>query len=174
MKNWLLWLIVGIISLIGGILALLNPVSASVAATTLAGWALVIVGGLQGYSAWKSQGFSATAGAGVAAVAALLMGLLLLFGPFGDGSFLRNVLVLLLAVSGAAKLWSARQIRGDELFAVVLAAGAVSIVLALVVLSGFPGFIAGNLGIILGLELLANGVALIVLSLKRRKDAPAA
>jgi len=174
MKNWLLWLIVGLVSLIAGVLALLNPLSASVTAVTLAGWALLIIGALQAYSAWTSPGFRATASAGVAAVTALLMGVLLLFGPFGDGSFLRIALVLLLFISGAAKLWSARQIRGDDLFVVVLAAGAVSVLLGLVLLTGFPGLLAGNLGVILGLELLANGMALIVLALRRRKAAPAA
>ncbi|MBB3994832.1 uncharacterized membrane protein HdeD (DUF308 family) [Sulfitobacter undariae] len=174
MKNWALWLCVGIISLIGGLLALFNPLSASIAATTLAGWALLFVGALQGWSAWKSAGFKARTGAGIAAAASLLMGLVLLFGPFGDGTFLRYALTALLIISGAAKLWAARHIRGDDLHLVVLGAGGVSVLLGLVVLTGFPGFLAGSLGAILGLELMANGAALVVLSLRRRKVAPLA
>ncbi|MCQ0091247.1 HdeD family acid-resistance protein [Roseovarius sp. M141] len=174
MKNRTLWLCIGVISLIGGILALLNPLSASIAAATLAGWALLIIGALQGWSAWSSQGFKARTGAGIAAAAALLMGVLLVFGPFGDGSFLRYALTALLFISGAAKLWAARHVRGDGLFPVVIGAGAISVLLGLVILTTIPGFIAGNLGIVLGLELLANGAALVVLSLRHRRVAPTA
>lgn len=173
MKNWFLWLVAGVLACVGGILALLNPLSAAVAATTLAGWALILMGGIQAYSAWKSEGFRPRLGAGLAAIVAFFMGVLLLLGPFGEGRFLQIALALLLIVSGVAKIWSARQIRGDRLFPAVLAAGAVSLLLGLAVLSGFPGVLATNLGVLLGLELLANGVTLVVLALSRRKTAPA-
>ena len=172
MKNWLLWLIAGVLSLLGGVLALMNPLSATMTASTLAGGALLIVGAIQGYTAWKSTGFRARLGAAVAAAAAFLMGILLFFGPFGDGSFLRISLAQLLIASGAAKLWSGRQIRGDRLVVVVAASGAISICLGLIISCGIPGFLAGNHGVVLGLELLASGAALIVLSLRRQKTAP--
>lgn len=171
MNNRMLRLIIGGLALIGGIASLLNPLSASIAAATLAGWTLLIVGVLQGWATWTAQGLRATTGAGLSAAAALFMGILLLFGPFGDGTILQLVLGLLLLVSGAAKLWSARRLRGDSLIGAVLIAGAVSALLGVVVLTGIPTFLAGNLGIVLGLELLASGVALIVLTLRA---APAA
>ena len=40
MKTWLPMLMAGLAALAGGFLALINPVSASVATATLAGWAL--------------------------------------------------------------------------------------------------------------------------------------
>lgn len=171
MKHWLLWFLAGAVSLVGGLLALLNPMSASIAATTLAGWALIIVGALQGYSAWKTQGLRGTAGAALVSGCALLMGVILFWGPIGDGGFIRIVLALLLIVSGGAVLWSARSLRGDTLFPAVLVAGAIPILLGLVVLTGFPAFVAGNLGIIIGIELLALGAAFVVLSLRRKKTA---
>ena len=54
MSAWLPMMAAGIVALLGGLLALINPVSASVATVTLAGWALLIVAGLQGWAAWKS------------------------------------------------------------------------------------------------------------------------
>lgn len=51
MKNWMMLMAAGAVSFIGGILALANPASASVTAITLAGWAFVIVAGLQGWAA---------------------------------------------------------------------------------------------------------------------------
>ncbi|WP_162497479.1 hypothetical protein [Roseovarius dicentrarchi] len=67
-----------------------------------------MTGVLQGYSAWRSTG--------IGAVAALVMGLLLLFGSFAEGSLLCNLLGLLLLVSGAAKLWFSRPLRNNPLF----------------------------------------------------------
>ncbi|MFX0543495.1 DUF308 domain-containing protein [Roseovarius sp. S4756] len=114
MKNWYLKLLFGLVWIGAGIFALFNPFSAAVTAMTLAGWALLVVGMLQAYSARKSQGFSIRLGAGITAAAALFMGLLLLLGPFGDGTFLRLSLVVLLLVSGAAKLWSTYRMRVNK------------------------------------------------------------
>lgn len=168
MKHWLLWLCAGLISLAGGLLALLDPMSASVTATTLAGWALLLVGALQGYSAWKAQGLRGTAGAGLVSASALLLGIILLWGPLGGG-FIRLLFALLLMASGAAILWSARALRGDSLFLALIGLGAIPVLLGLVELSGFPAFIAGNLGITIGIELLALGGALVLLSLRYKK-----
>lgn len=173
MKNSMTRVFVGVMSVIAGVLAVFNPLSASIAATTLTGWALVIVGVLQGYSAWQSTGIRVRAGTGIGAAAALVMGLLLLFGSFAEGSLLRILLGLLLLVSGAAKLWFSRALRKDPLFLGVAGAGAVSLLLGIVVLTGFPAFLSGNLGRVLGLELIANGVALIVLSMRQRTNATA-
>ena len=62
------------------------------------------------------------------------------------------------------------QLGGDRLFFAIVAAGAVSLLLGLVLFTGIPAFLAGNLGRVLGLELIASGVALIVLSLKPQLD----
>ncbi len=169
MKHWLLWFLAGTVSFVGGLLALLNPMSASIAATTLAGWALLIVGGLQGYSAWKAQALRGTVGAALVSGSALFMGVIILWGPIGDGGIIRILLALLLIVSGGAILWSARQLRGDTLFPAVLVAGGIPVLLGLILLTGFPVFIADNLGIIIGIELLALGTALVALSLRRKK-----
>jgi uncharacterized membrane protein HdeD (DUF308 family) len=169
MKNWFLWLLAGGVSFVGGVLALFNPISASIAATTFAGCALLIVGALQGYSAWTTSGIRATTGAGLMSGSALLLGIILLLGPFGNGGLMRIVLTLLLVVSGVAIIWSARQLRGDNLFVAALTSGVVPIVLGGVVLSGFPAVIADNLGVTLGVELLALGVALIVFSIRHKK-----
>lgn len=166
MKPSMTRIFVGVLSVIAGLLAVFNPLSASVAATTLTGWALVIVGALQGYSAWQSTGMRVRLGTGIGAAAALSMGLLLLFGSFAEGSFLRTLLGVLLLISGVAKLWFSRQLRQDPLFLVIIAAGVVSLLLGAAVLTGVPGFLARSLGVVLGLELMANGVALIVLSMR--------
>ncbi|HKL46494.1 MAG TPA: DUF308 domain-containing protein [Roseovarius sp.] len=165
MKNWLWWLLAGLIALAGGILGLVNPNAAQITSTTIAGWALVLMGLLQGRAAWKSSAFRERAGAGLFAAAGLFLGLSLLLGPFGDGTLLRWLLGGLLIVGGLAKLWIGRRYRTDPLFWAVVAAGALSVLLGGLVLLG----VALQLGVILSLELLGSGAALVVMALRLEK-----
>lgn len=167
MKNWIFWLLAGIVALIGGGLGLFNPNAAQVASTTLAGWALVIMAILQGRAAWTSSAFRERIGAGVFAAAGLFLGLSLLVGPFGDGTAMRWLLAGLLVASGLAKLWIGRRCQRDPLFWGVVGAGGLSLVLGVLVLFG-----AGQqLGRILSFELLGSGISLIIMALRLEKPA---
>lgn len=167
MKNWLWWLLAGGVALAGGVLGLINPNAAQITSTTIAGIALVLMGLLQGRAAWKSSAMRERAGAGLFAAAGLFLGLSLLMGPFGDGTLLRWLLGGLLIVGGLAKLWTGRRCQTDPLFWAVIGAGALSVVLGLLVLSG----VGLQLGMILSLELLGSGVALVVMALRLENTA---
>ncbi|MAU53489.1 MAG: hypothetical protein CMN17_14230 [Roseovarius sp.] len=162
MKNWIFWLLAGLVALAGGGLGLLNPAAAQVASTTIAGWALLLMALLQGRAAWRSTALASRAGAALFAAAGLCLGLSLLLGPFGEGNLLRWLLGGLLLVSGAAKLWIGRRARADRLFVAVLAAGGLSGLLGALVLLG-SGL---QLGTLLSLELMGSGVALVVMALR--------
>jgi len=41
MKHWILWLVAGVVSLLGCIMALANPLAVSLTAELLAGWSRV-------------------------------------------------------------------------------------------------------------------------------------
>lgn len=164
MSAWLPMMAAGIAALVGGLLALINPVSASVATVTLAGWALLIVAALQGWAAWRSPTTAARIRAGLIAAASLFLGLSLLIGPFGDGAMIRILTGLLLIASGGAKLWAARGMGRAQNMPLVVGAGAVSALMGLVVLFGLNL----NLGVLLGIELLASGLALVLLAMHRR------
>ena len=164
MAAWFPMMAAGLAALAGGLLALINPAAASVATTTLAGWALLVVAGFQGWAAWKSESTTARIRAGLIAVAALFLGLSLLLGPFGDGSLMRMLVGLLLIASGAAKFWAGRAMRGAPNFPLVLGTAAVSVLIGVVVLFGLNM----NLGVLLGIKLLASGLALVLMAMHRR------
>ena len=65
MKHWMLWLLAGIVALIGGLAALFNLGSASSLTLTLGGWALILVGALQGWAAYKAPSVPTMIGAGL-------------------------------------------------------------------------------------------------------------
>ncbi|MFV0493374.1 MAG: HdeD family acid-resistance protein [Pseudorhodobacter sp.] len=165
-RSWMPMMAAGVVALLGGLVALINPTAAGVATTTLVGWAMLIVGALQGWAAYKSDATSARIRAGAICVAALFMGILLLFGPLGSGWLVRLLIALLLLVSGAAKIYAGRSMAGSQNQSLVFGSGGVSILMALVILFGL------NLqfGTLLGIELLASGLAILLLAMHRRAN----
>ena len=174
MKNWFLWLIVGIISILGGFLALANPLAASITAETLAGWTFVIVGFAQLYAVWAAQGFGAKMWAGITGIAVLFLGFNLLAHPLAGVVALTWVVAVLFLVAGVAKILTSFSLRGTGFFLPVLISGILSVVLAIMILGNFPSSAVSILGVLLAIELISNGIALISLALKRKEDAPAA
>ena len=53
----------GAVALVGGLWGLFNPTAAQFASTTIAGWALLVVGLLQGRAAWQAAEARERAGA---------------------------------------------------------------------------------------------------------------
>lgn len=166
MRSWMPMMAAGLVALIGGLVALINPASAAVTTLTLVGWALLIVAVLQGWAAWKSATTGARVRAAGIAAAAAFLGLSLLLGPFGDGTLMRWLVGLLLLASGAAKANAGRGMGAEENRPLVFGTGAVSAVMGLVVLLGLNL----NFGLLLGIELLASGLGLVLLAMHRRRS----
>ncbi|MFV0408743.1 MAG: DUF308 domain-containing protein [Paracoccus sp. (in: a-proteobacteria)] len=169
MKSWAAMMAAGLAALIGGLLALINPIGASIATITLVGWAMLVVAALQGWAAWKSEDTSGRIRAGAIAAGAALLGLILLIGNPGESWLIRLLISLLLLASGAAKIYAARAMPGEENMPLVVGSGCVSVVMGLLVMFGLNL----SFGIILGLELLATGLALILLAMHRKNRATA-
>lgn len=100
--------------MIGGLLALFNPMPAAITATTLGGLALLFVAGLQGYSAWQTRELRGTVSSIIVSGSALLMTIILLWGPLGNGGLVRFVLCLLLFASGGVILWWGRSLKKGQ------------------------------------------------------------
>ena len=168
MKNWLLWLIVGIISIIGGFMALANPLAASITAERLAAWTFIIVGCLQVFSAFRTEGFGAKLWAALGGAAGLFVGISLFNNPMAGVITLTMIVGLLFFIAGITKILMSFALRGSPFFMPVMVSGALSLLLGFMILSNFPGSAAVSLGLLLAVELISNGVALIALSLQRK------
>lgn len=164
MKSWLPILAAGCAAMLGGLLALINPTGASVTTVTLVAWVLLIVAAFQFWAAYKSETNGARIRAGAIGVAALFLSLSLFFGNPAESWLIRTLVGLLLIASGAAKIYASRAMSGNDNMPLVVGAGAVSVVLGLVIWFGLNL----NFGTILGLELLASGLALILLAMNRK------
>lgn len=173
MKNWFLWMIVGIISIIGGFLALANPLAATITAEKLAAWIFLFVGILQIVSAFQAEGFGAKIWAVLGGLVGIFVGISLLYNPIGGIITLTMLVGILFLVVGIAKTIMSFSLRGTGFFWPVLLSGLLSLLLAFMILSNFPASAVSILGILLAVELISNGIALVFLSLQRKEVASA-
>ncbi|MBY6090893.1 HdeD family acid-resistance protein [Pseudooceanicola sp. 502str34] len=169
MKNSLLWIIAGILLIIGGIFALMNPFAATVAAEQIAAWCFLIGGVMQFVAAFRNEGWGGRIFGLVLAVAYLVLGAGLLFHPLVGIVTLTMMVAVMFLVNGVLKIVLAFSLRGTGLFWLSLISGVVSVALALMVFSNFLQASLTMLGILLAIELISSGVTMVTLGLFQRK-----
>jgi uncharacterized membrane protein HdeD (DUF308 family) len=168
MRHWLIWLMIGIISILGGIFALANPIAATIAAERIAAWLFLILGILQVLEALRDVGTRARIWTLLGGIAAVFVGVSLLANPLAGVLPLTLLVALLFLAEGLVKLVVSFGMRGTQYFWPVLLSGVISIVLAVMILSNFPASAVTVLGLLLAVELISNGVSLVAFSLARR------
>lgn len=167
-RSWIWMAVFAVISLIGGVLALLNPFAATLAATLMAGWAFAILGGLQIVQSFQVQGWGGFVWALLFGILTLVVGISLVFNPLaGMVSLTLLVAVLFLAV-GVVKIMYSVSLRPVTGWVWVLVSGIVSVVLGIMILADFPWSATAVLGILLGVELISNGVLFLFVALGLR------
>ncbi|HWM47391.1 MAG TPA: HdeD family acid-resistance protein [Xanthobacteraceae bacterium] len=160
-----LFLIEGIILIVLGVLAIALPVIATFALTILFGW-LFFIGGVVGLvtSFWSRQapGFWWSL---LSAALGIVVGLLLIAQPATGALSLTFLLVAFFLAEGAVTIMFAISHRGEleGRWIFMLASGIVTLVLAVLILMGLPGTAAWALGLLVGVDLLFGGIALIAM-----------
>lgn len=164
MKPWLKWLLLGILSLAFGVFVLANPVAASIAVTLVAGVLFLISGSFQTVVGFYEQGTGPKLmGIGMG-VLLLLLGLSLVFRPLEGVLSLSLLVTILFAANGLVRLVLAFRMKQTQFFWPMLISGALSVLLAGYIAANFFEIAPGLLGILLGIEMLFNGAALVVLA----------
>ncbi|WP_223420996.1 HdeD family acid-resistance protein [Tateyamaria pelophila] len=165
MKIWMKWLIGGVLSIAFGLFVLANPVEASIAVTTLAGILFAVSGGFQIFAGFGQTGpFGKLLGIGLG-ILMILLGYSLMFRPLEGVVSLAALVTILFAASGIARLISSFQMRETPFFWPMLISGAFSVLLAGYITANFYVVAPKLLGLLLGIELLFNGMGLIILAL---------
>jgi uncharacterized membrane protein HdeD (DUF308 family) len=172
--HWLMFLIEGIILVILGLVAIAVPPLATLWATIVIGW-LFLISGVAGlimtFMTRGAPGFWWSLLSGVLGIAA---GLVLLIWPVGGAVSLTIVLVAFFVIEGVASIMYAidhrRQSSGR--WGWMLVSGIIDLILAAVIFLGLPGTAAWAIGLLVGINMLFGGSALIAMALHARNAAP--
>jgi uncharacterized membrane protein HdeD (DUF308 family) len=168
-SSWIWLALFGVISLVGGVLALLNPLAATIAATVLAGWFFIAMGAMQVIQSFQIRGWGGFLWSLLFGVLVLLVGLSLAFNPLEGMISLTLLLAVLLLVMGVVKVMYAFSLRPVSGWGWVLFSGLVSIALAIMILTDFPWAVGSILGILLGVELVSNGILFLLVAFGLRR-----
>jgi uncharacterized membrane protein HdeD (DUF308 family) len=168
-KKYSLWyLLQGVLMIVAGFLALVYPLVASVAMVFLLGWILIISGVLQGIGLIGARDVPHYWLSLISAVLAIVIGLLLLRQPDSGLLVMTVLLIVYFMVEGISKVIFALTIRPFPNWGWVLASGIVGIVLAVYLWANMPVSSEWVLGVLLGILLVSEGVALAYLAWKVR------
>ena len=160
MGNWILWLIMGIIALLGGIFAIANPLAATLTATALAAWVFMLVGILQVIGGFGVEGIGWKIWNILLGVLAIYIAIVIFNNPLKGVLTLTAAVAIGFFIGGIFKVVFAFQTEGSLRWVLILS-GIISVILAGMIWSNFPQSAAVVLGVLLAVELISSGVALI-------------
>src|ERR1700736_2744321 len=173
--HWRMFLTEGIILFILGVLAIVVPPIATIAVEILIGWLLLvsgIVGLIATFRARSAPGFGWSL---VSAMLGIVAGIVLLAWPLSGALSLTLILTVFLVLEGVVSIMYAlehkREVSGR--WGVMLFSGLIDLVLAGIIFAGLPGPATWAIGLLVGLNLVFGGSALIAMALHARNIAPA-
>jgi uncharacterized membrane protein HdeD (DUF308 family) len=169
-EHWGLFLIQGLVMVILGLLAVAAPVIATLAVEIYAGWLFLISGIVGLVTLLKTRNIPAFWWTLIAAALAILVGVLLIFKPAAGILTLTLVLTAFFIAEGMTQIVAAfmyRKVLANS-WAWALFSGIVDLILAAIIIMGWPGTAAWALGLLVGINLFMSGLALVMLAIGSR------
>ena len=164
------FLVEGIILLVLGALAILLPPFATLAITIIFGWIFLVSGLIGWITTLGARGVPGFWWSLLSSVLATGAGLILLLQPSRGAVSLTALLIVFFIIEGFATVAYAfehrRELAGRWEW--MLVSGIVDLVLAVIILAGFPGTAMWALGILVGVNLIFGGAALIAIGMHAR------
>ena len=175
-EHWKMFLVEGIVLVVLGLIAIVVPPIATLAVEILFGW-LFLISGVMGLitTFWMRQapGFW---WALLSAVLGIGAGIVLLGWPLSGVLSLTLILIVFFTIEGVASIMYAiehkRELSGRWIW--MLASGIVDLILAAIILVGLPGTAAWAIGLLVGINMVFGGSALIAMALHARDLGPRA
>ena len=162
----------GILMVVGGMIAFFNPFAASLTVTAVAGAAFLLVGLAQIWLAFSdhSDALGGRVLGGLIGLVFVLFALPLLLNPVAGLITLTFAVAGLFAVLGGLRLIYAFRMRPRHGWGWIAGAGVMSILLAGLIVLGLPGSAGDVLGLFLGVDLTMSGMATLALAWQKPED----
>lgn len=166
--HWGWFLGLGIVLMVLGIVAMIAPVAATLAAELVFGWLLIISGIAHGIHAVQSRSWKGFILQLLLGILSTAVGVFLLLYPLQGVVTLTLVLALYFIAEGIAKIVMAVQIRSMPNWGWLLTSGLLALVLGVLIWMQLPGAAAWVIGFMVGIDLVFSGLALVMLALAWR------
>jgi len=169
-EHWGLFLTEGIILVVHGLLAIIIPPIATIAVTIFLGW-LFLISGIVGlvttFWARHAPGFWWSL---LSAVLAIAAGIVLLGWPIPGAVSLTLLLIAFFIIEGVLSIMYAFEHKKDlsGRWGWMLVSGIIDLILAAIIWGGLPGTAEWTLGLLVGINMLFGGSAMIAMALHAR------
>lgn len=169
-EHWVLFLVEGIILVILGLAAILIPWLATLAVTIFVGWIFLasgILGLITTFWARHAPGFWWSL---ISAIIGIAAGVVLLAWPITGTLSLTLVLIAFFVIEGVVSIMYAIEHRNQlsHRWGWMLVSGIIDLILAAIIFIGLPGTAAWALGLLVGINMVFGGTALISMALAAR------
>ena len=171
-RHWRLFLVEGLALVVLGAGAIIVPPLAGVVATVVLGWILLLAGAVGTVATLRTSGAPGYGWSLLSGLLAIAAGAVLLWSPIQGLISLTYVLIAFFVVDGIAMIFLAlahrRELSGRWEW--MMLNGVMDLVLAAIIVAGWPGTMVWALGLLLGIDMLFGGASLIVMALEARQS----
>jgi uncharacterized membrane protein HdeD (DUF308 family) len=164
------WIVAfGVISMIAGVIALGSVVMATESAVFIVGIMMLIVGGVEIFTAFSARGWGQFLLWLVLGALYVFAGYICLQNPFQAAALLTLMLGIALIVGGLVRIFLATQMKHGTPWGWVVFSGILSVLLGAMIVAKWPASSFYTLGIFLGIDLIFIGSGWLSIGLALRK-----
>jgi len=167
---WVLFLVQGVIMMVLGVLAIIWPQISTLAVDIYLGWMFLLSGLVGLVTMFLAPNVEAFLWSLLTAALSLFVGVLLLWHPVEGAVSLTLVLVAFFIVEVIVQIAAAIKDRDafPDSWGWMVMSGIVDLVLAVALISGWPGTASWALGLIVGVNLITSGLAITMVAIASR------
>ncbi|MET0409432.1 MAG: HdeD family acid-resistance protein [Hyphomicrobium sp.] len=169
--HWKLFLIEGIVLVALGSAAIIVPQIATLTVALFLGWILLFSGIAGLFTTFSMRPMPGFWWSLLSAIIGIGAGLVLLFSPAAGAVSLTIVLVAFFIIEGIASIMFALEHRNElpGTWVAMLLSGIVDLILGGMIFLGLPSSAAWAIGLLVGINMIFGGFALIAMALQARK-----
>ncbi len=169
--NWLKFLVLGVLMVIGGTIVLVIPYASSIAVALVIGLVLIVVGVLQLWHAMQVKEWGGFLWQSLVGIIGLVGGIAIYYNPLAGTEALTLVLSVVFIAQGIAQAMFSFRLRPHTSWGWILASGVIAVAAGILILLDFPASTAWALGLVAGISIMFNGWSYVAIALAARKKA---
>ena len=169
-KHWWLLMVEGVVLIILGILAIAYPFMATIAVDLYVGWLFLIAGVVGLIALFAADDSAAFLWTLVTAALAVVLGVLLIWKPAAGAMSLTFALTAFFFAEGLFQVITSLAYRKamPGAWGWMLASGLCDLLLVAIIVAAWPLSAAWTLGLLVGVNLLTSGVAIVMVAMAAR------